>query len=173
MKQLLQIFGVALLVTACASSGGRYMAADEQGDYGSFESKLENNRYRVVYTSRGANLDRARDYALLRASELTLQNGYNWFEIVSRDTDIRERDNHNQAVATMRVHATTYRECGVLACRTVTRPAYIDTQYADNFPERRASTATIIEVVMGTGSKPEGGQFYDAQTLANTIRDRI
>ncbi len=172
MKHALYLVPVALMMTACASSGGRYMAADEQGDYGYYESELEQNRYRVAYKSRGSELDQAKDFALLRASELTLQKGYDWFEIVDRDTKVKDRDSYDRATTSMRVQATTFRECGVLACRTVTRPDYIDSAYADSRPRGPESTATIIEIVMGDGDKPSGGNVYDARTLANTIRAR-
>lgn len=172
MKKALYIIPAAMMMTACASSGGHYMAADQQGDYGYYESELEENRYRVAYKSRGDNLERAKDYALLRASELTLQHGYDWFEIVDRSTDVKKDDRHDHGMVAMRVHATTYRECGVISCRTVTRPDYIDTAYANNRPRGPESTATIIEIVMGEGEKPKGGNVYDARTLANTIRER-
>lgn len=67
MRNFLYSIPLALAMTACASSGPRYMAADDQGDYGYYESALEDNRYRVAYKSRGSNVETAKDYALLRA----------------------------------------------------------------------------------------------------------
>ncbi|NVJ97890.1 MAG: hypothetical protein HWE25_07045 [Alphaproteobacteria bacterium] len=170
MKTARYLIPSALLLAACASSGDNYMAADSKGDYGYYETALGDERYRVVYKSRGDNPEKARDYALLRASEITLQNGYDWFEVVDRDTTSKQRE--DRGMVTTRVYATTYRECGVLTCRTVTRPTYIDSAHAENRPSGTESTATILEFVMGDGEKPDGGRYYDAQTLANTIRDR-
>ncbi|MFC3051469.1 CC0125/CC1285 family lipoprotein [Kordiimonas pumila] len=174
MNKLILTLPVALMMTACASSGPKYMAADDAGDYGYYESVLEKNRYRVAYKARGQNLETSRDYALLRSAELTLEKGYDWFQIVDRNTNTEERDSHSYAVANMRVAAATYRECGVLTCRTVTRPVYVDEAYVDSMrrPDPQ-STVTFMEIIMGEGARPSGGDFYDAATLAKTIRARI
>ncbi len=172
MRNFLYSLPVALMMTACASSDSdRYMAANEQGDYGYYESALEDDRYRVAYKTRGNDVEEAKDFALLRAAELTLQKGYDWFEVVDRDAQTENRGSHDRAVASMRLNATTYRECGILSCRNVTRPAYIDPTYRDRAPQGVESTATIIEIVMGEGEKPSGN-IYDARTLAETIRNR-
>ncbi|SDD86910.1 CC0125/CC1285 family lipoprotein [Kordiimonas lacus] len=172
MNKSTLILSVALFVAACAGSNNRYMAASEPGDFGYYEQALADDRYRVVYKSKGDNLAEAKDYALLRSAELTLQKGYTWFEIVDRSTTQSKDDDHDNAVADMRIHATTYRECGILACRTVTHPTYIESGFANRPTSARESTATIIEIKMGAGAKPDAGRFYDAAKLADTIRER-
>ncbi|WP_417465215.1 CC0125/CC1285 family lipoprotein [Kordiimonas sp.] len=173
MKKMLLTLPVVLMAAACASSGPRYMAASDPGDYGYYESVIEKNRYRVAYKTKGDEAGLAKDYALLRAAELTLEKGYDWFEVVDRDTDIDRSDSHSHAVASMRVHATTYRECGVLSCRTVTRPTYIEPGITETRHAERETTVTLIEIVMGAGKKPDGGAFYEAHGLVETLRDRV
>ena len=134
MTKKLLIIPLAAALTACASSGKPvYMAAQDPGDFGYYASPLEDNRYRVAYKIRGDEVTTAKDYALLRAAELTLQRGYEWFEIVDRNTNVEESDTY-RTTARMRVNATTYRECGLLGCTTVTRPAYVDTTYFERAP---------------------------------------
>ena len=173
MKKLILTLPLACALTACASSGPRYMAADEPGDFGYYESVLEKNRYRIAYKTEGDDAGLARDYALLRAAELTLEKGYDWFEVVERDTDVEREDSHAHAVTHMRVHATTYRECGILTCRTVTRPAYIEPMTTETRYRGRETTVTLVEIVMGEGEKPDGGAFYEAHGLVETMRERL
>lgn len=172
MTKIIYAAPVAMMLAACASSNSdRYMAANEEGDFGYYESEIEDNRYRVAYKVRGNDVSDAKDLALLRAAELTLQEGYEWFEVVDRDSQREERSNHARAVMSMQMQATTYRECNALRCRTVTRPSYIDPTYRDRIPAGVESTATIIEVVMGDGEMPDDSNVYDAKALTRTIGD--
>lgn len=171
MKKTLYALPLAIALTACAgSSKMNYMAANDPGDYGYYASALEEDRYRVAYKVRGDDVSTAKDYAMLRAAELTLQNGYDWFEIVDRNTNSEQEGRYPEA--RMRVAATTYNECGLLGCTTVTRPAFIDTTYSDriNNDNTSKSTVTFIEVVMGNGETPDGGNIYDARSLIENIR---
>jgi len=49
------------------------------------EYRIENNRYRVTFQGGGGAPERqVADYALLRAAEITLRDGYDWFQVVDR-----------------------------------------------------------------------------------------
>jgi len=173
MNKFLGSVSLAFIMTACASTDTQnYMAADEKGDFGYYESALTDTHHRIAYKMRGDDIDTAKDYALLRGAELTLQKGYEWFEVVDRDTNQKTDDRHERAVVAMRVYGSSYRECGILTCRTVTRPDYVDASYADRAPRRSDTTVVFIEIVMGNGVKPSGGNIYDARTLSETIRAR-
>lgn len=61
--------------------GGRY-------DGGYTESRIENDRYRISFKGNSlTERETVENYMLYRAAELTLQNGYDTFTIVNRDTD--------------------------------------------------------------------------------------
>ncbi len=173
MMKALYILPFAAALTACAASNKTvYMAADDPGDYGYYASVLEDNRYRVAYKIKGDDVSTAKDYALLRAAELTLQHGYDWFEVVDRDTNVAQSDKY-PATARMRVNATTYRECGLLGCTTVMRPAYVDARYFDSAARTEPeSTVTFIEVVMGKSEKPGDGNVYDARSLTSRLSSK-
>ncbi|RYG31536.1 MAG: hypothetical protein EON93_12785 [Burkholderiales bacterium] len=57
-------------------------------DGGYAESRLENDRFRVSFKGNSlTNRETVENYLLFRSAELTLQNGYDTFTIVNRDTD--------------------------------------------------------------------------------------
>jgi hypothetical protein len=75
----------AALLTACATPYQR------QGFRGGFdETQLAPNIYRVSFKGNGyTGSERARDFALLRCAELTLQSGYGYFAIVDSQAAVR------------------------------------------------------------------------------------
>src|SRR5690606_7022685 len=81
------IVSAALAVTACASLGP-YGPQQSPGGQGYTEQRIESNRFRVTYYGVGAPGPVA-DRALLRAAELTLAEGRDWFEVTQRWIDGR------------------------------------------------------------------------------------
>jgi hypothetical protein len=84
MKQL--IFAAALVASACATAPTPYAPAESDRAKGYSELAIESDRYRVSY--KGDDADQARSYALLRAAEITLENGADWFRIVDAYTEV-------------------------------------------------------------------------------------
>ena len=79
MKRLLMC-SAFVLVAACASTSA-YGPAAKSGAMGYESLQIENDRFQVSYTDTDAA--RARDRALLRAAEVTLEQGKEWFEVTS------------------------------------------------------------------------------------------
>lgn len=78
------------VVTACAGQPA-YRAA-ERGGFGYSERQITEEQYRVNFKARGDNIGMAVDYAMLRAAEITLERGYDWFRVTNRETFVdRER----------------------------------------------------------------------------------
>jgi hypothetical protein len=77
-----------LLLAACASTPTVYRAqSGAPNDVGYSEYRLEAGRYRVTFQGGpGASEAQIADYALLRAAELALRDGYDWFRIADRST---------------------------------------------------------------------------------------
>ena len=73
-----------IVLAACASSGPVYGPAAGDG-FGYQEQAIEAGRYRVSYRARSSDL--AESGALRRSAELTLQNGFPTFLVVSRDIE--------------------------------------------------------------------------------------
>jgi hypothetical protein len=87
------LIAAALLSTvalgACATPTP-YRPAVGSGQYstGFAERQLEANRYAVTFSGNSVtSRERVERYLLFRAAELTLQNGYDWFSVVDRDTE--------------------------------------------------------------------------------------
>lgn len=187
------------LSTGCASSGESpdYRAAKGAG-YGYQERKIAEDRYRVSYKGRGNKRGDARDYAMLRAAELTLLEGYDWFVVVREDTQVDRGDMDPSAHGGFGASTSyrsgpayvTTRECGLLTCTSRTRPA--STSYAASLhsgshaqPSHRTSTEASLEIRMGRGVRPasqkageattgesngERNESYDAQEVRDSLK---
>lgn len=82
--------GAAALV-ACATQTPYGPAASSWG-YGYEDTQIEENRYKISFKGNSVtDLDTVETYLLYRAADLTLQSGYDWFEIVERDVDTQRR----------------------------------------------------------------------------------
>jgi len=84
MKQFLLSMGLVLTLSACATGPTAYGPASAESQFGFQSTKIENDRFRVSYLGRTA--DEARDYALLRAAEISLAEGYSHFQILGGET---------------------------------------------------------------------------------------
>lgn len=83
MKQVLLSTFAALSLVACASGPSAYGPAAIGNGLGFEATKIENDRFRVNYTGRSSA--EAQDYALLRAAEIALAEGYSHFRILTGD----------------------------------------------------------------------------------------
>lgn len=145
------ILFITLVLGACASQS-TYKAASGDGP-GYKEIALGENHYRVQFKVRGHARATAGDYALLRAAELTLAQGYDWFFVEKRTTrTLNDDDNYlpsSQPVIT--------RKCGLLGCRTSSYT--LPTQEFD-IPD--TETLVLLDIRMGRGVRPEK-ESYDAR----------
>ncbi|MEO1100792.1 MAG: hypothetical protein AAFW65_03005 [Pseudomonadota bacterium] len=87
MKYL--ILASALVLSACATGPSPYAPAENSRDKGFSEQVIETGRYRVSY--KGDDAEQARSYALLRAAEITIENGADWFRVVDAYTEVDGR----------------------------------------------------------------------------------
>lgn len=81
-KTLLMLLALAL--SSCASHS-QYKEAKGSG-YGYTEEKLNQTQYLVQYKTAETDQQRAKDFALLRAAEITSEQGYDWFIVSQRET---------------------------------------------------------------------------------------
>ncbi len=170
MKQLnfKSVFWALILsafLSGCAS-GPAYKAAQGSG-YGFSESKLTDNQYRVSFKTRGDDKLMVMDFALLRAAELTQQQGFDWFVVVSRDTLIDQKSVYPKS--SVGVGQDIYRSCGVFGCRS--RPS-TRVGIGLHFGDESREIHSIIEINMGKGIRPENLDSYPANELIKNIRDK-
>lgn len=84
MKPCLIAITAALALGACATPTV-YAPATDAARVGFSDYRIEAGRYRVTFTGGGgAPIAQVADYALLRAAELALRDGYDWFRVVDR-----------------------------------------------------------------------------------------
>ena len=160
---------VALMVslTACASGVATpYGPAGANNGYGYQESRIEDNRVRITYRGDGATPpEKVEDYALLRAAELAVEGGYDWFRVVRRDLTGEEKGGVSlgAGVGTGSYGRNTGVSVGVGGD-------------LGRIGGRRYYTARL-EALFGKGEKPDygpnGGEIYDARALLETIRGRL
>jgi hypothetical protein len=148
----------ALVLAACATAPLYHPAASALAP-GYSEQKLEANRYRVTFTGGDATpAGKVQDYALLRAAELTLSLGYDWFTVVGRST-VNQDTGYGPGY-----FGAFGPPCGLFGCRGGIYGGF----WYDDFDNTRLSAS--VEIVMGKGTKPNDPSAYDARDVAKTIK---
>ena len=153
MKKILLV-AIALAVAGCATGyGPTYGPANSRYDDGYSDNRIEDNRYRVEYRIENGDTRLAQDWALRRAAEITLNQRYDWFQIISRNQMFRDDD--FARYEPYRSYNDGYYD----------RPRY-DDRYNDD-------AVVVIEVVMGNRPPPRSASVYDAREVLNyTTRGR-
>jgi len=152
-------------VAACASTP-TYTPAASPNTAGYSEMQIESNRYFVTYRAPGAaDSSLIQDYALLRAADLTLQNGREWFWVDRRTVDEDSARRSGPSIGVGVGGGSWGRSSGASVGVGV------------NFPlggggGPRATSATL-EVRFGEGPKPDEANAYDARAIATNLRARI
>ncbi len=154
--------GSLALLCACASTP-EYRVAGSDRAAGYSQIQIETNRYRVNYRLNERDQAKAQSLALRRAAELTLENGYDTFELVSQSSDSEtERDRYTNAAAPDRV---VQRNCGLLGCSTSVSAAPRD-PFSDSHIERDRNSVTVtLEIIMSDKEPGVSPSLYDASEV--------
>ena len=156
---------------AARSSGGGFS-----------DTRLEADRYRVTFQGNTmTSRETVEGYLLFRAAELTVQNGYDWFAVVVRDTD-RQTRTYSQPDP---FYNPWYGGYGFW------RPSWRyygrgygwrgwDPFWGDPFWASRMDTRTVeqfeasAEILLHKGAKPEGdASAFDARAVIENLKPRI
>ncbi|MDX1294114.1 MAG: hypothetical protein R3265_14970 [Hyphomonas sp.] len=150
----------ASLLAACASNAA-YGPATKSGAKGYASQQIETGRYQVSYTD--SDPSRARDRALLRAAELTLQEGSDWFEITSSFTDRSEEGRSGGSSVSIG---------GASGSRG---RSSVGVGVGIGIPIGGSSGAVteVIEIVTGKGEKPDRPTVYDARSVDINLRGSL
>jgi hypothetical protein len=180
-------FAAALLLStglaACATPTPYQPYVKGQTTSGGFsEVRLEPDRFRVAFSGNSlTSRETVEGYLLFRAAELTVQNGYDWFSVVDRNTDRKTRTyvdpdpfyypwygGYGYWRPYWRYYGAGY------GWRTW------DPFWGDPFWGHRVDVRTIdryeasAEIVMGKGDKPEGDvRAFDAHAVIANLKSRI
>lgn len=148
----------ALALSACASLAP-YGAQQGPNGQGFSEQRIESNRYRVSYNGLGA-AGRVADWALLRAADLTTEQGYDWFEVTQSWTDGRP-GGAGGVRPSVSIGGGSSRYGGYSA-------SGVGVGVGLNFSGPQP-TSTTLEVVLGRGQKPDRPNAYDARSVQGSI----
>jgi predicted small lipoprotein YifL len=155
MKRLIAALTL-LSLAACTGGPTRYAPAADADAVGYREQRLEQDRYRVSFRAnpdlRGPQVE---DMALRRAAELTVQNGYQWFNVVSRYTDLAG-GSYSPTGPTVGIGGSS----GSFG-------SGIGVGLGFNFGGDSRQFESTLEILMGRGAKPADPNTYDAQQVLN------
>jgi hypothetical protein len=160
MRRWLLALIPVLALGACATA--TYYQPSQGGDaIGYADSRIEANRWRVSFQGGdGAPESQVSDFALLRAAELTVQNGYDWFRIVGRDGS--EGPPHSASSISLGTGGATFgRHSGFGMGLGTTIPV-------SGGPRIQRS----IEIIAGKGPAPSDPDIYSARNILDTIGPR-
>ena len=162
MKRLVIAPLIALFLAACETvPSAPYAPATGPQAVGFSEIRLEQDRYRVSYRG-SAKLDQARieDLALLRAADLALANGYDWFRIVDRSSDFAAPRGPTVSLGT---GGTSFGGSSAVGLG-------LGTSFALGGSGTRSVT---LEVQFGRGARPNDRDAYDAADVSRSIHERL
>ncbi|WP_428309534.1 CC0125/CC1285 family lipoprotein [Hydrocarboniphaga sp.] len=171
MRSVVIALVAPLLLQACASQTP-YKPASKADARGYTETRLSSDHYRVAFSGNASTpADTTRDFALLRAAELTLQSGNDWFQLISRSTDKKTQTSGVDTGPDFVPQQTVYQRCGLLRCDTVvtTTPGYVG-----GFDSGAATTSNTytseVEIVVGKNPMPTTAESYDARQMVASLR---
>ncbi|MDB5494476.1 MAG: hypothetical protein JWP86_1813 [Phenylobacterium sp.] len=159
MKRTLLAALACLSLAACATPT-HFQPAGGPGAVGFSELRIEPGRYRVTFQGGpGAPEAQVQDYALLRAADLALAEGYDWFRIVDRS-----------------VRQTGYGGASVglgVGGMSFGRHSATGVGVGTGFPlSGGPALQASLEVLMGRGPRPPGEDVYDARGVRASIGGR-
>jgi len=158
MKKLV-VASICILTLAACATPTRYGPAGSPHGVGYSERPIEPGRFRIVFRGgEGGGPQLVQDYALLRAAELTLANGADWFQVANRSTDVGPPAGPAFSVglggASFGRHSAVG---GGVSTGTGGDATYIAT----------------LEIVIGRGPKPDTPDAYDARSVQGSLRARL
>ena len=165
MIRSLLIATAALSLTACALLAPYGPQGGPRGQ-GYAEQRIERDRYRVTYNGVGAP-EPVADLALLRAADLTMEQGYDWFEVTQRYIDgrpdsaggVRPSVSFGYGAGSGRYGGYRYSGSGT--------SVGIGLDISGPSP-----TSTVLEVRLGRGAVPERGEVYNAREVRSALSGR-
>ena len=157
MKRPVLALAAALALTACATPTV-YQPASGPTAVGYSEYRIEPGRYRVMFRGGGgAPPEQVMDYALLRAADLTLSQGYDWFRVYDRN--VHGVGGGYGPDVSLGVGGMSFGGHSAVG-------GSVGTGFSlGGGPELQAS----IEILMGHGPLPPGLDVYDARAVRSSL----
>ena len=171
MKRGFLMAAAVLTLGACATPPYGYAPASPF-----VETPIAADRYRISYRAeRRMDEGRARDVALLRAADLAIQQGYDWFLVEQQYTEVVDGRGYGRGFGyggngpAISI-GTSHTSFGRHSATGVGVGIGFNLGGGD-YGYRRAPLETMLEVQFGRGATPIGA--YDARDVQRTIRGRM
>jgi hypothetical protein len=151
----------ALALAGCETVPTRYQPAAGPRGVGYSEYRIEPGRYRVTFHGGpGAPRQQVEDYALVRAADLAIADGYDWFRVADRALEGRSDSGPRVSLG--------------VGGATFGRHSAVGVGVGQGFDLGGGPSLSVtMEVVMGKGERPRGYDVYDARALRKTLGERI
>ena len=185
MKNLVFALAAGIVLAACATATPYQPAVNSNGGY--TNQQIENNRWALSFSGNSlTDRQTVESYLLYRAAELTKQNGFDHFQIVTRETDEQSRFISTGFSSPFFYnfygfgpHAgfgrSSFRRSGF---STFGRRGFNSFGRFGGFNDpffggpttfsQRVNYEATAEIIMRSGPKPEDAEFFDAeQVLVN------
>tara|TARA_B100000953_G_C17948922_1_gene399324 strand:- start:275 stop:796 length:522 start_codon:yes stop_codon:yes gene_type:complete len=165
------MFVLAVLVMAGCANQPDYRQA-QKGGFGYTESKLSDTQYRVHFKAKGSDKGKAMDYAMLRAAEVTLLEGYDWFVVTDRETLVDKETVQITPTAGFSQRYARVTDCGVLTCRTSYHPT---TQFETGVfvgGSQKSEIESILSIELGKGTRPSSATSFDAREVRDNLQPK-
>lgn len=161
MKRLILPAIAALALGACATQPTVYQPATASNAIGYSDYRIESDRFRVTFHGGpGASAQQVTDLALLRAADLAMANGYDWFRVSDRFVQGRADSGPRLGLG---VGGADYG-----------RSSSVGLGLGTSFNLGGGPSLTVtLEVLMGKGERPQGADIYDARSLRQNLAPRV
>ncbi len=152
--------GALSLALAACETPTYYQAATRPGAVGYTDYQIEPGRYRINFQGGdGAPAGQIRDFVMLRAAQVTLRDGYDWFRIVDREGAIAPP--RNRGSVSIGIGGFNFgRGGGFGGGASVSQPIGGGPQIGRS-----------IEILTGHGQPPDAGA-YDARAVDRSLGPR-
>lgn len=161
MRRLILPALAALALSACATQPTLYQPAAGPNAVGYSDYRIESDRFRVTFQGGpGASPQHVSDLALLRAADLAVANGYDWFRVTDRF--LQGRPDNGPRVG-LGVGGADFG-----------RRSSVGLGLGTSFNLGGGpSVAATLEVMMGRGERPRTPDTYDARSLRQNLAPRV
>ena len=149
--------GLAVLtLVACETGPEPYKAATGNQARGYQDLQIESNRFRVAYRSEDART--AHDYALLRAAELTLAQGADWFRVVNAYSEGRAPERGGNTSVSVGGSTGSYGSSVGVGVGIGVGGGRVS-----------GDAERVLEILTGTGPAPDDPAVYDAAEVQGSL----
>lgn len=155
------IIVAAVALSGCATGPTLYQPSAGPQAMGYSEYRIEPGRYRITFRGGpGAPPQQVADYALRRAADLTLAEGYDWFRVADRFLEGRPDAGPRIGLG--------------VGGADFGRRSSVGMSVGTSFSLGGGPTvASTLEVVMGRGERPRGQDIYDARALRRSLGEPV